>query len=99
MGVFFYFIFHHIAGEVKGSETKGPKRQWFSPLWMVFGGRGGESGKKGSHGWVLRMDALAISAGTATAMAIVWILMQRSLEIHKSSVVFFCPHFSCGGGS
>jgi len=38
----------------------------------VWGG-GGErkSVKKRSHGWVLQTGALAISAGTATAMAIV----------------------------
>ncbi len=55
---------------MKGSETKGPKRQGFSPPWIVFGA--GESWeKKRSHGWVLQTGALAISAGTATAVAIV----------------------------
>ncbi len=70
---FFNFNFYHVGGEVKASETKGPKQHWFSPPWMVFwgGGGGAESGMKRSHGWVLQMGALAISAGTATAMAIV----------------------------
>ncbi len=89
---------------MKGTETKGPKRQWFSPTWMVFGAGWRERGraireKKRSHAWVLQTGALAISAGTATAMAIVWILMQHSLEIHKSSLSFFCPHFTFGGAS
>jgi hypothetical protein len=48
---------------------------------------------------VLQTGALAISAGTATAMAIVWILVQHSLEIHKSSVSFFSPHFTFAAAS
>ncbi len=100
MELFLNFNFHHIAGEVKGSESKGPKWQWFSPPWMVFGGAGrGIGEKKRSHGWVLQTGALAISAGTATAMAIVWILMQHSLEIHESSLSHFCPHFTFAGAS
>jgi hypothetical protein len=96
MGVFFYFIFHHIAGEVKGSETQGPKRRHHG--WCLGGGEGNQE-KERSHGWVLQTGALAISAGTATAMAIVWILMQHSLEIHKSSLFLFCPHFTFAGAS
>ncbi len=67
---------------------------------MVFGaGRGGRRGgggnqeKKRSQAWVLQTGALAISAGTATAMAIVWILMQHSLEIHKSKSFLFLSSF------
>jgi len=70
-GFFLNSNFHHLGGEVKASETKGPKQQWFSPPWMVFGGEGGELGIERSHGWVLQTGVVAISAGTATAMAIV----------------------------
>jgi hypothetical protein len=55
--------------------------------------------KKRSHVWVFQRGALAISAGTATAIAMVWILMQHSLEIHKSCLSFFCPHFTFAGAS
>jgi len=69
-------------------------------VWGRVAGEGeGNQGKKRSHAWVLQTGALAISAGTATAMAIVWILMQHSLEIHKSSLSFFCPHFTFAGVS
>jgi hypothetical protein len=56
-GAFFLnFNFHHVGGEVKASETKGPKQQWFSPPRMVFGGGGGGESreKKGPMGGCCR---------------------------------------------